>query len=95
VIRSLKHSSIRLLGIPLLGAFCLWSGQLFGQEAAGDPEDEFSHLDVPGSPADPVARLQQRLAKGTARLKFEPRRGYLTSLLKALQIPVSSQALVF
>ncbi len=44
---------------------------------------------------DPVARLQPRVDTGEVRLKFEPGHGYLKSVLQALNIPVSSQTLVF
>jgi hypothetical protein len=46
-------------------------------------------------PTDAVARLQQRLARGEATLELEPGRGYLDSLLAALDIDVASQVLVF
>jgi len=44
---------------------------------------------------DPVAVLQQRLEKGEVTLDYEPKNGYLRSVLKLLDIPVSSQTLVF
>ncbi len=44
---------------------------------------------------DPVARLQKRLADGSARLEWNDRGGYLQSVLAQLHIPVSSQTLVF
>lgn len=44
---------------------------------------------------DPVAKLQERIDRGEARLEFEPRHGYLKSVLKLLEIPISSQTLVF
>jgi hypothetical protein len=44
---------------------------------------------------DPVALLQRRIANRELTLKFEKDRGYLKSLLHALQIPQSSQGLVF
>ena len=47
------------------------------------------------APADPVARLQQQIDAGTMTLEFDERRGYLPAVLKALDIPVSSQGLVF
>jgi hypothetical protein len=47
------------------------------------------------TPADAVSRLQQRIEAGTATLTFDAAWGYLPSLLKALNIPVSSQGLVF
>lgn len=44
---------------------------------------------------DAVSALNARLAAGTARLTFEPGTGYLKSLLAELQLPVTSQVLVF
>ncbi|MEQ1909705.1 MAG: hypothetical protein ABMA15_12830 [Vicinamibacterales bacterium] len=46
-------------------------------------------------PDDPVARLQRRLNSGDAQLKWEPRSGYLPSILEQLHISESSQMLVF
>jgi hypothetical protein len=50
-----------------------------------------------GSPEvdDPVARLQKRLDGGQSALKYDDRNGYLRSVLELLEIPVSSQMLVF
>ena len=42
-----------------------------------------------------VARLQERLAARETGLDYDDRSGYLPSLLKALDVPVSSQVLVF
>lgn len=42
-----------------------------------------------------VARLQQRLDSGELKLEWQPDLGYLRSLLKALEIDVESQVLVF
>jgi hypothetical protein len=44
---------------------------------------------------NPVVRLNERLAKAEVRLTYDAAHGYLTSLLDALAIPVSSQMLVF
>lgn len=44
---------------------------------------------------DPVAKLEQKLEKGEAKLEYSPERGYLPSVLKLLQVPVNSQTLVF
>ena len=44
---------------------------------------------------DAVADLQRRLDSGETKLSYEPGRGYLRSLLKNLNIPESSQTLVF
>ncbi len=45
--------------------------------------------------ADPVARLRERLAVGDESLVFDGERGYLDSLLAALEIDAASQLLVF
>ncbi|MSR22327.1 MAG: hypothetical protein EXR92_02095 [Gemmatimonadetes bacterium] len=44
---------------------------------------------------DPIARLQERLKNGQAKLEFDGARGYLTSLLRELGIDPKSQLLVF
>jgi hypothetical protein len=45
--------------------------------------------------SDPIHELELKLRSGDARLQFDAKRGYLDSLLRALDIPVSSQTLVF
>ena len=45
---------------------------------------------------DAVVRLNERIEKGEIQLAFDaPPRGYLPAVLKALDVPVSSQTLVF
>ena len=44
---------------------------------------------------DPVARLQKRIDSGAVKLKYEDEFGYLRSVLQELNVPVSSQVLVF
>ncbi len=44
---------------------------------------------------DAVSRLQSRIDNGTASLSFSPKYGWLPSVLKALNVPISSQMLVF
>ena len=45
--------------------------------------------------ADPVTLLQQRIKRGEAKLEHDADYGYLKSVLRNLQAPVSSQVLVF
>jgi hypothetical protein len=45
--------------------------------------------------SDPIAKLQTRLDQAKVSLTFEPKHGYLKSVLKLLDVPVSSQTLVF
>jgi hypothetical protein len=47
------------------------------------------------TPTDAVARLQERVAAGKASLRCEKRFGYLRSVLRELDVPESSQVLVF
>jgi hypothetical protein len=45
--------------------------------------------------ANRIWRLQEKLNSGEIKLQWEPRNGYLRSLLRALEIDISSQTLVF
>jgi hypothetical protein len=45
--------------------------------------------------SDPVALLQKRIDRGEVKLDFEPKHGYLKSVLEKLAIPINSQTLVF
>jgi hypothetical protein len=47
------------------------------------------------TPTDSIARLQQQIDKGQVKLAYNAQHGYLNSVLHALNIPVSSQMLVF
>ncbi|MEZ6137443.1 MAG: hypothetical protein R3C53_21355 [Pirellulaceae bacterium] len=44
---------------------------------------------------DPVAELASQLAAGKTQLEYDPEHGYLPAVLKALDVPISSQTLVF
>jgi hypothetical protein len=44
---------------------------------------------------DPVARLEKRLELQEVKLQFDSKFGYLKSVLQALDVPVSSQVVVF
>lgn len=47
------------------------------------------------TPTDAIARLIDRIKSGESTVTWEPKHGYLTSLMKALSVPESSQVLVF
>ncbi len=57
--------------------------------------DEPIHYRSSRNLIDPIARLQKRLDAGEVKLQHESKHGYLRSVLKELNIPVSSQTLVF
>jgi hypothetical protein len=60
-----------------------------------DAEDSVIQYNRSGDLKDAVSKLEQRLAAGETRLAFEPVHGYLISLLQTLDVPASSQGLVF
>ena len=71
----------------LLGLNCAAFAQLEFEQAP------INYQTAPVS--DPIAVLQQKLADGTATLEWDEEHGYLNAMLKALNVPESSQVLVF
>jgi hypothetical protein len=75
----------------------LWSGQIFG----GLDGSYVLPLDHPAIQygtrpvEDRAAKLGQRLRSGELKLAYDPQLGYLPALLRELQLPVSSQVVVF
>lgn len=60
--------------------------------------DEFEQAPINYSKATPenvVSRLQAKLDAGEAKLRYDADVGYVRSVLEALEVPVSSQTLVF
>ena len=80
----------RGLGVLLIGLATFAAATASGQDIERDPINYSA-----ATPRNAVARLQERLAAGKAKLEFEPEHGYLRSLLRALDVPESSQVLVF
>lgn len=79
----------------LLGAVCLGVSAA-GVAARADFPYEQEPINYSKAPTtDPVARLQAALDSGAATLEYEPHFGYLRSVLRHLQVPVSSQSLVY
>ncbi len=78
-----------------LAALAAITTHIFAQRALGDPEDRVIRYNESDDLADPVALLQKKLANGQAKLDFEAQHGYLISLLQSLNVPISSQGLVF
>ena len=80
----------RATGALLIGLATLAAASAAAQDIERDPIRYSA-----ATPRNVVAQLQERLAKGTAKLDFEPKQGYLRSLLRELDVPESSQVLVF
>jgi hypothetical protein len=70
------------------------AGLAAGSAAAQDIERDPIRYSA-AVPRNAVATLQERLGKGAVKLEYEARRGYLPSVLRALEVPESSQVLVF
>ena len=89
--RTAKRRRMCLL-IPLAA---VWFGLAARPLPAADSFEQppISYSDT--TPANVVADLQDRLARGDARLTCDEATGYLRSVLDALDIRVSSQTLVF
>jgi hypothetical protein len=67
-----------------------WAVSVRAQDIERDPINYSS-----ATPKNAVTRLQDRIAQGTAKLTFASEHGYLRSLLRELDVPESSQVLVF
>jgi hypothetical protein len=80
----------RGLGALLLGWWACVAATASGQEIERDLINYSA-----ATPRNAVTRLQERLDRGSGTLEFDPQHGYLRSLLRALDVPESSQVLVF
>src|SRR3954452_18801119 len=74
----------------LAGLLSLAGASAFGSDIEQGPIN-YSET----APRNPVARLQEGLDAGTTTLEYERDHGYLRSLLRHLEVPESSQVLVF
>jgi hypothetical protein len=83
-----------------LAALLLAAG-IHAARAQNDLDDFFDAVDHPAigyrtvSPSDPVALLARRLADGSETLTYDDETGYLPALLRALDIPITSQLALF
>jgi hypothetical protein len=83
------HKWIAITGAAVLPAAVLGVAQI-----SRSSEDEAIDY-LKSTPVNPITRLQQKLDSGQVKLAYDPKHGYLPSVLKALGIPISSQVLVF
>jgi hypothetical protein len=93
--------------VPLLIFFALgrshslgWSGLTLFAQVAVRNQGYVPYSDAPifypsNDLDDPVTKLQKRLEAHRTTLEYDGQTGYLKSILKHLNIPVSSQTLVF
>ena len=88
---STRSALSRLAALAAAAAACLLSVSPAGAQDFDREPIEYSK--TPG--ADRVASLMGRLGRGDVKLERDARRGYLPALLRELEIPASSQVLVF
>ena len=87
---------VRFAAWAWAAAFCVTGALVTGAPATAQTGPEgAAYVDEDGSPLDPIAILQRRIEAGEAVLQYEDQHGYLMSVLEALDIPVSSQGLIF
>jgi hypothetical protein len=82
-----------------MALFCLGAGSIIAADFQGAshlfPIDEDSINYSKSEPDNAVAHLQKKLASGEVKLSFDPHFGYLPSVIRELNLPASSQMLVF
>ncbi len=81
-----------LFGVLLAAGLSASATKVRGQSADFELAP-INYLDAPVN--DPVAKLAEQLDSGESKLEWDEDRGYLPAILNALEIPVSSQTLVF
>ena len=70
-----------------------WAGLSTGVVAQDIEREPIRYSET--APRDAVTRLQEKIDQGKAKFDYEPKNGYLKSVLRAFDIPESSQVLVF
>ncbi|MEK6235971.1 MAG: hypothetical protein N2C14_14785, partial [Planctomycetales bacterium] len=84
-------ATFRLMIAGGLAAAGSWSSPALAQIDFEQPPINY----LKAKPDDPVSRLQAKIDSGEVKLTREKQGGYLRSVLKALNVPASSQGLVF
>ena len=93
--------SIAIAGLSIAGLILSFAAPAFAQGHDDNPDFPAIAFDHPAiqysesAPADPIARLQKRMDAGQGKLAYDAKWGYLPAILKALDINVDSQMLVF
>ena len=103
--RAVSIDQVKIHSIdPIHRAVSLWSRMgvvtvlpiLHVTLSAGIVEIEREPINYKTTPVqDRVQRLKQQMDHGDVRLEWDNKRGWLTSVLKHLDVPASSQTLVF
>ncbi len=87
---------VELCRVParvVLALICLLGGQSLGRSQSEVQEERLRYLGTEGH--NRVTELFAKVEAGDVSLEYQPEFGYLPSLLDALEVPVSSQSMVF
>jgi hypothetical protein len=87
----LKIASPNLVVLTLCVLSICWTSPVISQDQFDSEPIRYSDADTD----NPVAQLQQELESGKTLLQYDESNGYLPDLLRQLEIPESSQMLVF
>jgi hypothetical protein len=88
-------NATRFIIVAAILTFLAGAGVALRQQSAWALQAGGNQYPADSALTDAVASLQTRLARGEVRLQFDPRYGYLRSVLAELEISVASQSLVF
>ena len=88
-------STVLILGICLVAGLSAAQALVSLEGSYILPIDDPAIRYIDHGRRNPVARLQERIAARQVRLDYDSTSGYLPALLQALEVPVSSQVLVF
>lgn len=86
----MDHHSLKSHGWLLIVTCLIGGGMVRAQDFEHEPINYATAV-----PRNSITRLQERLDSGAASLTFDDRVGYLKAVLDGLEIPISSQTLVF
>jgi hypothetical protein len=93
---SARPSLLSVLRLRSLGVLALGAALAVPLVRASGPELERPPINYSkGTPDNVISRLQAKCDTGQVRLQYHEDHGYLPSVLKALDVPLASQVLVF
>jgi len=89
----IRHGRLVVAALLWIAAVAVSSGQTGLTPTALRNHPKIAYDTTPAH--DAIAELSRKIKAGEVKLEWEPVRGYLKGILKALDVPVESQILVF
>jgi len=88
-----QYPGLSLATMVLAVAAVFISSRVASAQSSTFEQPPIDYLNAPVN--DPVTQLADRINSGATKLDFDDKQGYLIAVLKELDIPISSQTLVF